>query len=225
MRTLQLVKRPRISGSKFADETRFYQATILKDPSKANASKGWPQEKTTNNEFMWVGPPDLVRMPGSRQRFAPTEGVKDAKILQTAPFANASIGAHQINGFFIKKNSVKKYFADDVFLLYMLQIYSDVKVYTDGTHAKYSPRQPDIIKYGSRSNPKSDAPLKQIIPFGVTTTDTQVCHGEVPYLIKMNMINMIIILKVVCCLCFLEEIGTIPPKNMPQMYKKTLKII
>jgi hypothetical protein len=150
------------NGGTLASKKRFYAATLELDVSKLNASEGWPQQATEKSERFWIPEPEGIKYPGTGF-YVYDESIKEK--LKNYPgkkqFANASMGAHQINAFLSQQKTATKYFADDFFIKYLLQTYSNIKVYTKGEHARHDLPIPDFCKYKRSVNPDKETVAKQ----------------------------------------------------------------
>ncbi len=110
--------------------SEFYNATLgmaSKDPTKR-----------IRGELIYSGTPQVVG---------------NGKIKKTDEF-NATLGGFQISTF-LASNEAKqlgvKLFEDDYFVAFMLNMYSNIKVYNDGTSKSYSYGNPDIFTKDNRT--------------------------------------------------------------------------
>ena len=132
----KLFKDSRASGKKrMITESTFYGATVGLDASLDNAKNAWPQEEKT--EQVWQPPPKFLKRTGGELYVYDNDVPIPPLTVGQVVFANASIGAYQVSSWLTSLPDSKKYFTDDIFLIFLLQTYSDIKVYSKGEHDRH----------------------------------------------------------------------------------------
>lgn len=144
----KLFKDSRASGyERMITESTFYAATVGLDASVASAKQAWPQEE--KSEQVWR-PEPVTLMRSGGVRFVYDESVPEPPLpVGQRVFMNASIGAHQVSSWLSTLSDAKKYFSDDIFLIFLLQTYSDIKVYSKGEHDRHDVDWPERYNFSA----------------------------------------------------------------------------
>ena len=171
--TLPLVRKWRGNENLIIDKATFYNLTLgpLSFADKER-QQSWPFVKTKD---LWEAPPSSVAIGGKTR---------------TPNDFNASVGAHQINGYLFNKGSdlAASIFGDDTFVRYMLKTYSNIKVYTDGSTETDNVAKPDIFDISSSKSIQKYIFTGQVAVYGTDGPESSGFFSE-----KNLLINMIIL--------------------------------